>query len=252
MNKKVTDWWESDFFEAFRPVFGQIEPKATNAQVRYLIKKLNLKPGKSFLDCPCGIGRVSIPLAKKGVQVTGVDLTQSYIEELDKRAAGAKLKIKTSVNDMRRIDYNSEFDAGGNIWTSLGFFEDEADNLLVLKKMYKALKPGGKFVLHIINRDWLILNFQESGWQDIGKTRLLERRKFDYRTSQSYSKWYYQKDGKEQMFEVSLRMYSYHELVAMFEAAGFVEIEGFGGVKDEPISRENRMMWVFGAKPKRG
>jgi cyclopropane fatty-acyl-phospholipid synthase-like methyltransferase len=251
MNAKVTDWWDADFFKAFRPMFGQIAARSTNAQVHYLIKKLNLKPGKSFLDCPCGIGRVAIPLAKKGVQVTGVDLTQSYIEELDKRTKRAKLKIKTFVNDMRKINFDSRFDAAGNLWTSLGFFAKEADDLLTLKKMFKALKPGGKFVLHIINRDWLMLNFQAHGWQDLGKTRLIESRKFDYRTSRTYSKWIYIRDGEEQTFDVSLRMYSFHELVTMFEAAGFVDIEGFGGIKDEPISRDQRMMWVFGTKPKR-
>jgi SAM-dependent methyltransferase len=250
MSKKVTDWWNSGFFRAFRPLFGMFDAKTTNAQVRYLIKKLNLKPGKSFLDCPCGIGRVSIPLAKKGIQVTGVDLTQIYIEELDKRATRTKLKIETHVNDMRRINFDSKFDAGGNLWTSLGFFDNETDNLLVLKKMFKALKPGGKFALHIINRDWLMLNFQSRGWQDLGKTRLIESREFDYRTSRTYSRWIYFKDGKEEVYEVSLRMYSFHELVGMLESAGFIDIEGFGGIKGEPISRDYRMMWVFGTRPR--
>ena len=117
--------------------------------------------------------------------------------------------------------------------------------------MYKALKPGGRFALHLINRDWVLTNFQPRGWQDFGKTRLLESRRFDYRTSISSAKWRFIKDGKEQNFEFNMRLYSYHELVALFESVGFIDIEGFGGVKDEPISNKNRMMWIFGTKPRR-
>jgi cyclopropane fatty-acyl-phospholipid synthase-like methyltransferase len=251
LSKQADGWWTSEFFEAFRPAFGLIDKKATNAQVKYLITKLKLKPGSSFLDCPCGIGRVSMPLARRGIRVTGVDITQSYLDELDNKAKRAKLNIKTIHGDMRRINFDSRFDAGGNLWTSFGFFNKESDNLLTLKKMYKALKPGGRFALHLINRDWVTINFQTRGWQDLGKTRILESRKFDYRTSTSQSKWSYIRDGKEQVFDVNMRMFSYHELVGLFESVGFIDIEGYGGVKDEPISRESRMMWIFGTKPRR-
>lgn len=252
MSKKDTEWWEAGFFEAFRPAFGMITAMETNAQVRYLIKKLNLKQGSTFLDCPCGIGRVSIPLAKQGIRVTGIDITKQYITELDKKAKRAKLKINTSVGDMRRINYNSAFDSGGNLWTSFGFFEKRSDDILAIKKMFKALKPGGKFVLHVINRDWIIKNYSSNGWMEFGRVKTLEKRKFDYSTSINHGRWIYIKDGVEQAtYDIFLRMYSYHELRAMFESVGFVDIEGFGSVKDEPITRDSRMMWIFGTKPKR-
>ena len=46
-----------------------------------------------------------------------------------------------------------------------------------------------------------------------------------------------------------MRMYSFHELVAMFEKTGFVDIEGYGSIKEVPITRDHMMMWVFGTKP---
>ncbi len=250
MSKKDAEWWEAGFFDDFRPAFKMIAAKTTNAEVRYLINKLNMKKGSTFLDCPCGIGRVSIPLAKKGIRVTGVDITKSYIEELDRKAKKEKLGITTQVNDMRKINFNSQFDFAGNLWTSFGFFEKRSDDKLALKKMFKALKPGGTFVLHVINRDWIMRNFSSNGWQDLGDVKVIESRKFDYRTSQNHSEWYYIKDGKERKYELDIRMYSFHELVSLFESIGFVDIEGFGTRKDDPISRDTRMMWIFGAKPK--
>jgi len=256
MAKKESGWWE-DFFPTFRPVFGIMPSRVTNAHVRYIIKKLGLRPGKKFLDCPCGIGRVSILLAKRGIRITGVDFLQSYLDELAVKAKRLKLKIDTVCCDMRRITFDNQFDAGGNLWTSFGFFERESDNLLALRKMYRALKPGGRFMLHMINRDWIIANYQQRGWFEIpgprGKSlgKVVQDRHFDYRTSIDHGTWFFVQDGREKSFEVNIRMYSFHELVRMFETVGFTDIEGFGSTKDTPISHESRMMFVIGTKPKR-
>ncbi len=255
MSARDRGWWDA-FFPIFRPVFGIIDRKTTNAQARYLIEKLDLKPGMRFLDCPCGVGRISLPLARKGIKVTGVDITRSYLDELAQKAKRTGLPITVHHSDMRRIKHDREFHAGGNLWTSFGFFERDSDNLLTIRRMFHALKPGGKFVLHVINRDWIMANYEPKGWfrlkdnqgREIGK--VLEERHFDYRTSINHGTWYFHKDGQESVHKVPLRMYCFHELVAMFDKIGFVDSEGFGTIKDEPISREHMMMWVFGTKPK--
>ncbi len=250
MSDKKHEWWDG-FFPEFRPFFGLLSQKQTNAHVRSVIEKLNLKPGQKFLDCPCGIGRISLPLAKKGVRVTGVDITQSYLDELSKKAKRSGQKIDVLRGDMRRINYESQFDAGGNLWTSFGYFEKESDNIQVLTKMYRALKPGGKFMLHVINRDWLMVNYQPRGWQQVGDMKSIEERYFDYRTSINHGTWHFIKDGKEKSFETSIRMYSFHELVSIFKSIGFTSIEGYGSTKDEPISRDKMMMFIIGTKPRR-
>ncbi|UCE65691.1 MAG: class I SAM-dependent methyltransferase [Candidatus Zixiibacteriota bacterium] len=251
MPRKDSGWWD-DFFPAFRPFFGLISQKRTNAHVRFIVEKLSLKPGKKFLDCPCGIGRIALPLAKKGIRVTGVDITRSYLDELSMKAKRRGLKVDLVHADMRRITFGSEFDAGGNLWTSFGFFEKESDNRLVLKKMYQALKPGGKFMLHVINRDWIMANYQPRGWEEAAGVKSMEERFFDYRTSINYGTWHIIKDGKEETFKLTIRMYSFHELIAMFESVGFTDIEGYGSMKDEPISRDKGMMTIIGTKPRRG
>jgi len=242
-------WWDN-FFPEFRPFFRLLSRKATNNQIRYIIKKLNLKPGRTFLDCPCGYGRVSLPMAKMGIKVTGVDITQVYLDEFARNAKRAGVKVNLQRADMRRIDFDSEFDAAGNLWTSFGYFEKESDHLLVLKKMYKALKPGGKFMLHVINRDWVMAHYQESSWDEINGVKSFEKRYFDYRTSINWGTWHFIKDGIEKTFEVGIRMYSFHEITALMEKAGFVDVEGFASTKDEPISREKMMMFITGTKPR--
>ncbi len=248
--KKDKGWWD-EFFPAFRPLFGRVPQKVTNAEVRFILDNMNLKAGSKFLDCPCGIGRIALPLAKAGIKVTGVDITESYLAELSGKAKKRGLKMDLHHGDMRRIEFDSEFNAGGNLWTSFGYFEKESDNLLVLRKMYKALKPGGKFLLHVINRDWIIANFSASYWCEIGNAKVLEQRGFDYARSISTSTWTVIRGGEESIHNTTIRMYSYHELIAMLEKVGFVDIEGFGSVKQELISSAHRMMFIFGTRPRR-
>ena len=247
--KQKNEWWLELFDSIGTGLFGLASRKATNAQVRYLVKKLALRKNMKVLDCPCGIGRISIPLAERGLKVTGIDITQSYLDELEKRATRAGPKIPVECRDMRRITFKNEFDVGLNLWTSFGYFEDEKQNLLTIKKMYEALKPGGRFLLHVINRDWIITNFQARGWDEVGDIISIQSREFDYARSINEIQWRLLKDGKMETYHVSMRMYSYHELVAMFKKVGFVDIEGYGSIKEEPISRDHMMMWVFGAKP---
>jgi ubiquinone/menaquinone biosynthesis C-methylase UbiE len=250
MAEKSAPWWQ-DFFNDFRPVFDSTNPRDTRDQIRYIIKKLNLKKGTKFLDCPCGIGRISLPLARAGIRVTGVDITASYLDELQKKAKSLRLKIDLYHQDMRKIDFKEKFNAAANLWTSLGYFDEESDDLQAIRRMYQALKPGGKFMLHLINRDWIMVNFAAFGWSRAGKVNVLEERNFDYRTSKSTDKWHFVKDGVESTHETTIRLYSYHELVRMLEKAGFVDIEGYGTTKEEPISRDHRMMFIIGTKPKK-
>jgi len=244
------DWWV-DFFPDFRPAFENIASNVTNAEAKYLVRKLELRRGSKFLDCPCGIGRISIPLAKKGISVTGVDITASYLKELGEKSRSMGLDIKLVQADMRRIEFDREFDAAGNLGTSLGYFEKESDDLLVLKKMYRALKPRGKFMIHITNRDWIMRHYTTDGWFEAGGVKVLQRRHFDFRRSMNISEFHFIKDGRETVHELELRLYSYHELIAMMRQAGFVDIEGFGSLKDEPISLQHMPMFITGVRPAR-
>ena len=252
MSAREKGWWQRNFFPDFRPLFDEISPSQTNAEARYIIDKLNLRAGKRFLDCPCGIGRIALPLARKGIRVTGVDITSSYLQELETKAARRGLKIRCIQRDMRRIDFDSEFDAAGNLGTSLGYFVNRADDLLAVKKAFRALKPGGKFLLHVSNRDWVLAHFMPRGWTEIKDLKVIQKRTFDFEKSIIRSTWIFMQDGHEKEYNVDIRVYSCHEVFEMFARVGFVNIEAFSTPKSDPVDHNQRMMFVFGTRPKAG
>ena len=117
--------------------------------------------------------------------------------------------------------------------------------------MFKALKPGGRFIMTVINRDWIVTHFESTDYMEAGKVRILETREFDYKRSASISNWHFFKDGEEAVHYSYVRMYSLHELLNMMRSAGFTDVQGYCGKPGQEITRNSRMMTIVGTKPRR-
>ncbi len=245
----MSEWWQSFFDEYFlRCAFPRIKRSSTMRDVRFIQKVLAPKKGARILDVCCGVGRHAIELAKSGYRVTGVDVTGRYLEVAAARARRRGVKLALERRDMRRLGYRSEFDAALLMWTSFGYFENEKDNMKSLRAIHKALRPGGKFIIDLINRDWLIRNFQEYGWMEAGKGFVLERRQFDPARSRMHSDWVYVGKNEVERKEIDLRVYSLHELVEMLGQAGFGVVAMFGDKDNVMPTPEHRMLSLLACK----
>ena len=112
-----------------------------------------------MLDLACGPGRHSIELARRGYRVTGVDRTSSYVEHARRRATEAGLDIEFVAEDMRSFSRPEAFDMAINLFSSFGYFDDEADHRRVMENVHASLKPGGRLVLEIVGREAIALRF---------------------------------------------------------------------------------------------
>jgi 2-polyprenyl-3-methyl-5-hydroxy-6-metoxy-1,4-benzoquinol methylase len=248
MIKKVE--WCEDFFKDFRPVFDLVPAKTTIAQIKFITEKLKLRSGTHFLDCACGIGRIALPLARKKIKVTASDFAKPYVDELALNAKEQRLKIETICRDMRKINFIRLFESAAIVGGSFGYFEKESDNQLVIKNIYRALKPGGRFLLSVVNRDWLLANFQDKMWQDCGDTFVLMERTFEYKTSRVLATWTFLRDGRKVSHHSVVRCYTLQEILEMFAAAGFADIQSFGSLKSDVVSSKSREIWLVGTRHK--
>ena len=73
----------------------------TKRQVDFLIDKLELKGNERILDLACGFGRHSLEFARRGYEVTGVDITPAYIGYAAKQAGKEKLNAAFICRDIR-------------------------------------------------------------------------------------------------------------------------------------------------------
>ena len=143
--------WTKSFFrdEIFTPGSPEAESAAAD-EARFLWKVLRLEKGSRVLDVACGTGRHALRLARRGASVVGVDVTDGYLKEARHRSKS--MPRATFVRgDMRRLPFKAEFDAAMNVWTSFGYFDDPTDDLKTLRGVVRALKPGGLFLIDVID-----------------------------------------------------------------------------------------------------
>jgi hypothetical protein len=138
------------------------------------------------------------------------------------------------------------------MWTSFGYFEKEADDLKTLKLIHRSLKLGGTFLIELMNRDWLIANFEPLGWVEFKDGYLLERRHLDSLNSRIHGEWTYVKGAAVTKKEMSLRVYSVHELVSLLETAGFRIGKLYGSREERTPTWRDRMSAVLAVKRNSG
>ena len=87
--------------------FGKIAP-LFERDAEEFVNRLNLKPGMRVLDVACGTGNQSIPAARAGASVTGVDIAPNLLEQARGRAAAERLTIRFDEGDAENLPYQAE------------------------------------------------------------------------------------------------------------------------------------------------
>jgi ubiquinone/menaquinone biosynthesis C-methylase UbiE len=164
--ENTSQWWETGFEGQWETVYAH-KKQDTRREVEGIIQLLGLPPGSRILDCGCGAGRIALPLARRGYRLTGLDYSGPLLKLAEKQARRAQIAIEWIKGDMRRIGLRNHFDAAVSIFTSFGYFNDPADDLLMLKSLRRALKRDGKLVLDLENPALVLKQIAEQGGQAV-------------------------------------------------------------------------------------
>ena len=251
-----TPWYdgffEKDYFDTWLGgrVDQMLTPERTEAEVGFMERALALAPGSRILDLCCGHGRHALLLAGRGYSLTGVDFSDRALRLARRRAQRAGLPVRWLKRDMRRIAFREEFDAVVNVFTSFGYFESDAENEDVLRRVAAALRPGGCFLIDHINREYLVRSYEPRDWRQASDgTLVLEERSIDLLAGRSRSEWTaITPDGARHESRVDVRVYTLRELVGMLERAGLRFRQAWGGFDGGDYSLESRRMIVLAEK----
>jgi SAM-dependent methyltransferase len=246
-------WYESFFGADYLDVYDyQFTQERAETETAFAIRALGLQPREQVLDLCCGQGRHAVLLAKHGCEVTALDLSAEYLELAQAAARDAGVDIETVHADMREIPFSGRFDAVVNMFSSFGYLESEAEDARVLTAIVRALKPGGRVLLDLLNRDWVIANYEtEDSHRGEDGTLYLEHRRFDLETSRNHVSFtVVSPDGQRR--EVGghhIRLYTLREMRGALEAAG-LSYEGVqGGFQGEPYGIDTRRMIIVARRP---
>jgi len=233
------EWWNEFFSEPWSRVQAGGYPADRTATECDLIQSaLDLAPGAEVLDIPCGIGRHSIELARRGFRVTGVDFKAQYIELARSRAAHAAGAPRFVVADMRDFVSTDVFDAAFCYFGSFGYFWGE-DDLRFVRAVHGALKPGGRFVVEGHIAETLLPVYRERDWfwadPPQNSRQVLEERAWNVESSRVEATWTIIDDDGTQTATTSIRIYSFRELQALLELGGFANVIGRDGKTGGPL-----------------
>ncbi|MFC1633140.1 SAM-dependent methyltransferase [Patescibacteria group bacterium] len=250
-----SDWWNEEYgffgdfyIEGDDSKEGYMLEKLslierTEREVSGIVKLLDLKGGETILDIPCGYGRHSIELAKKGFQVVGSDINSRHLRRAIEAAEKAHISVDFRRENMLEIEYENEFDRVINLFYSFGFFETDDDNLEVLQRFYKSLKVGGEFLMHTdVNIPRILSNkYKKDEVRHLssgGQLQIVDR--YDPLTKRVNGTWIITRsDGRKTTKQYSVRVYEKNEFIDLCLQVGFKKCDTFGDWQGNPYNEES-------------
>ena len=243
------DWWQSGFGPGYLALYDGFLAERTPVEVDQIEALLQLRPPRRILDLPCGQGRHAIELARRGYEVTGVDLSPYMLGVARERADASRVRVRWLVGDMREALPGETFDLVLNLFTSFGYFADEADDRLVVGAAASMLEPGGRFLLEVINGQLIMGNFQEREWFTVGQIAVMERRSLDVPTRRMVVERTVSSTNGEDTSVHAVRLYRGPEIETMLTAAGFARVDLYGDWDGAPLTPESLRVLAVGTMP---
>jgi len=221
-------WFVDLFDEDYLRTLPFLTPQATQAEAEFVIDAMGLTPGAQVLDVGCGYGRHAMELAARGFHVVGLDMSTPLLVRGGEEAHRRGLTINFVRGDMRELDFEAQFNGAYCLFSTFGYFDDET-NKKTVGNIARALKPGGRVLIEILNRDYVIADLPTRVWWEGEGCVVLEEVELNYFSSRiQVNRSVVFDDGRQLEQEISVRAYSLHEVGKLLHAAGFRVLEVSG------------------------
>ena len=237
-------WWRDYFGADFFDLHVDLFPEAlSRREVAGMLELMQVPFGARILDVPCGWGRHAVLFAEQGYDVVGADLSS----ELLRRAAPGPRYVAA---DVRHQPFAAaSFDIVINVFTSLGLFLDDAEDLAALREAHRLLRPGGRFLLESMHRDDVVADYAERDrWELPDGTEVRVRRRFDPVRGISHERLQWRKGERGGRKQHSLRLRTATEIAVLLGDAGFEEIEYFGDWDGRPFTHRDSSLIAVARK----
>ncbi len=243
-SKTPKTWWKKQFgatyYHLYNPVLSQSRSRDEASFIRKIVP---LRPTHNILDLGCGHGRHAIELSKANLKITGLDYSDYFLKIARKEAKKNNSSVTFIKKDMRELADHNTYDVILSLYSAFGYFAHE-ENIDVLHRIFNALKPGGKFLIDVINAYEHVSYIKKYGKKvRPGVYKYVKKNTVDgynlidtdlyYEDAQldSYHrKW--QKNGKSGYFHYYMIQYTLKQYKQMLEHVGF-EIQNLYGNYNE-------------------
>lgn len=238
----MAEWYEKSFGSDYLLVYKHRDLQGAYNEVRSMMEWLELPEGSEVLDLCCGMGRHSLVLTDFGFKVTGVDLSEALLAEARRKDTGGE--VRWVRGDMREVPLDDTFDAVVNLFTSFGYFEDDAENVRVLREIKRLLKPGGSFIIDYLNPQYIADHLVPESERTDGSVLIRERRRIE--NGFVKKQIVLSEGGEERTYEERVKLYDRERFDALLKEAGLAADRLYGGYDASPYEPETspRMIYV--------
>ncbi len=235
-------YWDGLQYDAFNaPVHNDLKFYLAEAK----------KARGPVLELACGTGRLTIPLKKEGINITGLDLAAPMLERAKAKAAAAGLKIHFLRGDARKFSLGKKFKLIFMAFHSLQHLGGRGDLEGLFASVSRHLAPGGRFIFDVFNPDprCLVRDPEEMlpvAYYDNpaggGKVLVNETYSYDRKAQVSRITWHYrsEKTGKTVKKSLNLRCFYPEELLALVHYNGFKLAARYGDFRGRPFTGASR------------
>jgi 2-polyprenyl-3-methyl-5-hydroxy-6-metoxy-1,4-benzoquinol methylase len=230
--KKNKEWYEALFENYAGKYEKECFAQGTKGECDFIEKEIGRDKTIKILDIGCGTGRHAIELAKRGYNVTGVDLSGNMLAKAKKKAAAAGIKIRFIKKDARKLGFKRSFDLV--IMLCEGAFplmETDEMNYRILKNAAAALKKRGRIIFTTLNGLFPLFNSIEKfcGANTKKGNARYSKNRFDLMTFRDHNVTRLVDDsGKKVALKSNERYYVPSEITWLLKSLGFTDVGIFG------------------------
>ena len=238
----MKQWYESLFQDFAKNYDNEEFTKGTEGEADFIEQEIGHDISVKILDIGCGTGRHDIELARRGYDVTGVDLSPDQLKRARQKARAAGVKVRFRRADARHLNYKRQF--GLVIMLCEGAFplmETDEMNFKILRCAYNALAPGGNIIFTTLNGLFPLFHSVKEFINSNSKQSKAKKNTFDLLTFRDHSTYEGANDsGRKVWLKCNERYYVPSEITWQMGSLGFRDI-GIYGAHLGHFSRKHKL-----------
>jgi len=240
----VTEWFEQWFGEEYLKLYPHRDEEDAARVVALMARHTGLTD-RRVLDLACGPGRHLEQLRLVGAHAVGFDLSMPLLSRARHRGSATLPVVR---GDMRYLPFGAgSFDVVVNLFTSFGYFADDAQHMAVVREVAAVLRSGGVFVLDYFNAHYVLTALVAREERAIGSQHVVIERRISEDRRFVVKEMHLMDDGRR--FVERVRLFTPAELEHLIDGAGLRIRHRFGDYEGRSADNGSPRVLLFSERP---